>query len=619
MLVVARRSSLFARRALASTLAVATLAAAPLALPVTDAYAAALPADVEIAAGEDVVGWVALQSLQAVTQAVKAVGTRAKLLPPNADPDKMLKGALEGMAAQMGLAGTGFLATDAPIYAFFQDRNLPADGGPQLVLGLVVMVPIVSKAALMQAAAGSPNLAEANGHDLALDPGTGMPLYIDVVGSHAVVTVDPTRFSQVQPFVKKLQGIDVPGMLYAGVSMEDLSRTRAPMIEAAVAELEDQAQRATGGTDADKTAAALAKTVRQWLKESARIEFIVRADTKAFGMEGRVTAKPGTELGKALDTTRGRMAAPMASLLPANSYFAFASSTDPSSYKERMDDAMALLKTVLKLSDSQVGEFSAKIAEWAGLQDGTVALGMYADKGAALAGTAVVGAADGTKAWESSRQLMAKILGLLLQKMEADGAMTNNPFGPALKESIQQASPAPLVTQFGPMLAEKGVHVMMQSANQGGAACDSLMVRFDFAKAGTGSDVQKIKALFGGQTGLTACTGPKRLAFAIGPSSVDRARAAATGKPAGLTGAASWKAAGGSLAAASVAGIFHPALTLAAWKALLPEDDAARFANLKLPDRAVTAACQNRTRSLGCGFDVPTDLIVAAILAVRGE
>lgn len=619
MLHPVRAATSFSRRALASTLAVATLAAAPLAVPATQAYAAPLPADVELAAGEDVVGWVALQSLQSVVQAVKAVGQRAKLLPPNADPDKMLKGMMEGVAAQIGLAGTSFLATDAPIYVFFQDRHLPADGGPQMVMGLVVLVPIVSKAALMQAAAGSPNRVEANGHDLAIDPGSGMPLYIDVVGSHAVVTVDPTRFAQVQPFAKKLQGIDVPGLLYAGASMEDLARTRAPLIEAAVAELEEQAQRATGGTDADKTAAALAKTVRQWLKESARMEFILRADAKAFGLEGRVTAKPGTELAKTLDATRGRLASPLAALLPANSYFAVATSTDPAGYKERMDDAMALLKTVLKLSDSQVGEFSAQIVEWAGLQDGTAAFGLYADKGAALAGTAVVGANDGAKALGSSRQLVAKVLGLLVTKLEAEGALRDNPMAPALKESVAQASPAPLVTQFGPMLAEKGIHVMMQSANQGGAACDSLLVRFDFAKAGNGSDVQKIKALFGGQTGVTACAGAKRVAFAMGPSSVDRARAAATGKPAGLTGAAAWKAVGPSMAAASVAGFFHPAWALAAWKAMIPEDDATRFANLKLPDRAVSATCQNRTRSLGCGFDVPTDLIVAGILAVRGE
>ena len=71
MLHPVRAATSFSRRALASTLAVATLAAAPLAVPVTPAYAAPLPADVELAAGEDVVGWVALR-VDSRTQATSA-------------------------------------------------------------------------------------------------------------------------------------------------------------------------------------------------------------------------------------------------------------------------------------------------------------------------------------------------------------------------------------------------------------------------------------------------------------------------------------------------------------------------------------------------------------------
>lgn len=609
----------FARRRLASRTVSALLAvSAVVGLQVPAHHAVAAPAaqrDVEIAAGEDVVGWVSLQSLNAVVQAAQTVAGRAKLLPPDADPDKMLRGAVEGLATQFGLQGTAWLAFDAPIHVFFQDRNITVDSAPQALMGLVVAIPVVSKAALLQAAAGSPNKVEPQGHDLAIDMGTGMPVYIDIIGNHAVLTMDPTRFAQVQTFVKKLQGIDVPGLFYAGVSIEDLSRTRAPMIEAALAELEQEAQKATGNDD-DKSTAALAKTMRQWLMESARFEFIFRADAKAFGLEGRITAKSGTELSRTLDATRGKVASPMAALLPANSYFAAASSSDPSGYKERMDDSMALIKTLLKLSDAQVTEATAAMSELAGLNDGTAAMGMYADKGAAFAGLLAIGTTDGAKAWQASRKVASKMAGWALDAAVAAGNAPPPAVVDLMRKSIEQASPAPLVAEYGPMMAEKGVHVMLQSTADGGAACESLMVRFDFSKSGNASDEKKIKPLFGMQTGATACTGPKRLAFAFGPSSVDKAKAASTGKAGGFVGTAAWKAVSSSASAAAVLMFLHPSWALAAWKDVIPESDLPK--GLKLPDRGVLATCQNRTRSFGCGFEISTDLIVAGILAAKG-
>jgi hypothetical protein len=582
------------------------------AAPAAAAAAPALPElpDVDLAAGDKVGGWLTVQSLDKLFQAVDAVGAKVGGTPPGTRSKDLVLGQLNSGLAGVGISGIEWLDWSAPVHVVFQD-DLAADAGPDT--GVAVILHTLDKAKAIAAFTQAKRGAEAEGHELMVAAGP-KALFVDFVGDKTLVfTLDKGRFEKIKGFVGRLDKVAPPSLVYLGLSAEDLATTRKAELEALLAEFE---KGATEEVPAAEDAAAkqavqrYGKTVRTLVNDLRRLEFLVDADVQSLRFEFRVTAKDGSKLHKQLASGKGRTPREIANLLPGNSYLAFASATDPLAGAESLDESLSMFKDLLKLDQPAYDALLADVKQVTKLQDGNSAAALFPDGPAALGAVAVAGATDG----EAAAKLTKRIIGALLVKAidaqsEKDKEAANADLA-AVKTALAEMKLQPLVDKYGPLAAEKGVTIALNTSKDGDVTCDTLDLKFDYAKLEMGADAAPAKAVMGEKSALSVCTTKSKLSFGFGPSALETAKRAAQGKAAGLGDAPVYKASAAKQAGASWLLYLNPGAAMTAFRAVDPSIPTISG------DKAVLAGCQNRKVSLGCQFEVPVDLLVEVKQAI---
>lgn len=580
--------------------------------------------DVELVAGEGIAGWVSFKSIAGLFDVVEAIGGKMGELPPGGAVRQGALDQLTTMLAGAGVTGHDWIDKTRPLHVVFQDDGsaaaapgaapgaapaappAPAD----MAGGAFVVLPVTDKDSALKAMAAAKKGPEAEGHEAMIQI-QGKPLYIDFLDKYAVLTISKDRFGKAKGFAERIAKVDPPSLVYVGVSIEDLAKTRQKEIEGFLSQLETMPGMAGPAGANVKAMQMYTKMIKGWVTDLQRFEILVHADVNATKAEMRMTAKAGSKLDKQLSAGKGRTPKEIANLLPSNSYLTFAASMDPAPSIEAMDEQLVPLQEMLKLEQKDYDAFVADIKAAAKLQDGNSAMGVYPDGAAALGLLVVAGTTDGETAVKLTKRVVAGILGKVLAD-EVAKKKAANPNDPQLnmlaivEQALKEQKIDPILKAFGPAAAEKGVTLTASTTKDGDATCDTLDVAVDYSKMGTPeAEAAQVKAVMGDKTAVSLCWAKSKLSMAVGPGALEKGKGAALSKAGGLNDAPIYKATTEKDAGASWVLYANPGAALAAFKGLGPQVPS-------LPaDRAVTMVCQNRTKSYGCALEVPVDLIVA--------
>lgn len=597
-------------------------AAAPVAAPV-------LP-DIELAAGEGIAGWVSLKSLNGTFDAVEAIGAKLGAVPPGGNLRGQALGAATANLAQAGIKDLEWLDKTRPIHFGLHDQPKPADPAApapaapnpaEMAGGLFVVLPITSKDAMLAAMTTVKKDAEAEGHAAMFASPKGEKLYIDFLDKHAVLTLlDKDRYAKVSGFAKRIAAVDAPALLYMGVSIDDLAKTRKTEIEGFVKMIEAMGAQAAAKEGNPAVNAQVmgmyTKMLTTYINDMNRFELLLTGDVNNMGLEVRATAKDGTKLAKQLGAVKGRTTGSMVNLLPANSYVSFAASSDPAAAAEQMDEALVLLKETFKLDQAAFDAMSRDMKDLTKLMDGSSAMGMYPDGSAAMGMLVVGGATDGEAAVKQGKRVIGALLLHTMAMVRAENKAKGKEESPdevaafaAVEQSLKEGKLEPVLAKFGPLMEPAGVKMTANTTKEGDAACDTLDISYDAAKLPP-ADAPKIKAFVGDKTALVLCSAKNKFAFGFGPGALEKARGAVTGKIGGLIDAPAYKSALGQDGAVTM--YLNPGSALAAFKALLPMP-----LNIS-GDKAVSFSCVHRAKSYSCGVNVPVDLVKAGMDAAKG-
>ncbi|MSP90854.1 MAG: hypothetical protein EXR79_03465 [Myxococcales bacterium] len=594
--------------------------------------AASIAPDIELAAGEGVAGWISLQSIGGLFDAIDAIGGKVGAVPPGASLRDGAYGQMATMLAVAGVTGHEWLDKTKPVHVAFQDEApaapaavpapapAAAPGQPPVVAapapfdpqaGVALIVHVTDKAKALAAMPGAKKGADAEGHDASITV-EGKTAYLDFVGDTTLVlTADKGRFAKVKTFVERLDKVEVPALAWIGVSVEDVAKTRAAEIESFIKSITDMGKMMPANPGMPNQAAIMAmytQMLRKWATELTRVEMLIGADVNATKLEVRLHAKDGTSLHRQMMAARGRTSRDIAGLLPGNTYAAMSGNIDPQPGIETIDEAILMLKDLLKLEPKDWDAFVVDVKGGMKLQDGQSAIGLYPDGAAALGLLMAVGTTDGETLLRVTKKVTAGILLKLIEQQKVAKAMA--PDSPDAKmlaiveQALRDQKLDPVLQAFGPLAKEKGVTLTVNTVKDGEVSCDVLDVGIDWTKM-PDPDAANAKVVVGDKTALALCSAKSKVSFAIGPGALEHGKRAALGAAGGLNDAPIYKATTASAAGAAWLGYLNPGMGLAAFKALGPQVPQVSG------DKAALFACQSRAKSFGCGLEVPVDLIVA--------
>ncbi len=576
-------------------------------------------ADIDLVAGDNIAGWVSLQSLDAAFNSTDALGAKLGLTPPGGQTkDTALKQLTAMLAGQV--SGLEWLDTGKAVHVAFQDdAGKPApDVAPDPLAkaaGAVVVLHALDKAKAVAAFTTAKKGPEADGHELKVVVGD-KALFVDFIGNAVVFTIDKDRFAKVKGFVERLDKVAVPSLLYVGISVEDLVKTRGPEIEAFLTQLTAMYKDMPANPAVPNQAALMdmyGTMLRGWINDMRRVEFLIGADVNNTHFEVRLTAKDGTKLSKHLSAGKGRSPKDIINLLPTNSYLTFGASMDPAAQLDQLDESLQMVKDLLKLDDAAFAAFKADVAQVAKLQDGNSAVALYADGTMPLGMLVVAGSTDGDTTVKLAKRLVAAVLLKVIADQEAqekkagkEPAADDAEMVKVAKQALTDLKIQPLIDKFGTKMVEKGVTLTANTAKDGDVTCDTLDITFDWAKIEDPSDKdEQAEAVIGKKVSTSLCANKGKIAFSFGPGALEIAKHAAQAKVTGLTDAPVYKAAAAAAPQHCWLMYVNPGAALSAWKVLGPQVPQLSG------DKAATLNCANHVRSFACGVDVPVELILS--------
>lgn len=493
------------------------------------------------------VAWASIASVDAVMGLVRTAGPRLGMAPDEAAaaPERAWREA-EANARGMGVTTLAWLRRDRPIRLLLQDDG----GAPGLAAG-VLLLPMTSQAAVLQALPGAELGAE--GHAAAFSPSdTDVRLYLDFLPDQVAITFAPQRWQSAAAVASGAMGQGpVPGLVSVGVSVANLMLQRPKEMQ----QLKDNLAKPQGLlANAVRGATEPAATVQQFIDETDRVELVLGADGHGLQVAFRMRAVADTAMDKVLRAGEGRDVAALARLLPAESYLAAISDVDPRPSMAQVPAQFRMLQEALLIPARQRAALLAQFTTLAQGLTGQTALAMYRDGDSALGMLALIGAREPL----SYRQTAARFVGqlaLLALDRDARGRGTRKTAAPrdpdkarieaAARKGLARGSLKPLVDAVAAQAAQAGVQLSLSDSDERGLTCDALAIAVDWGKlaAGGGAPLEAGPALLGKGLTLAACSAPQGLLLAVGPSALVQARRLADGGAGGLSEAPSYRAA----------------------------------------------------------------------------
>lgn len=348
----------------------------------------------------------------------------------------------------------------------------------------------------------------------------GTDLFVNVLGDHAVFTLDPKAFAAVKAFVQgdfarvafgDLLDVQFSAKNFRRVAAEDLKTLREEM-----ANLPPQGPIQVPGMQEllQKEMDLLLALLDQ--AEVARLTFtydgrdlVARASVKAVEGQGLARFAAGTRERK-IELHRA---------LPAGGWFVVAANVDLKSFEAWSRLGLDLLASLFQLNDDEKKRLDTLFAQSLEVQTGEFAFSIGRDGDFPFRVVSIAAVTDGEKARAAMDEIVAFLLakvGTLVQKYAAEA--------PEAVQKLDFSTPKALLEGIKPLLAQQGLTLTLRNEAAGGARVDGVEIAVDYTKVPealrSDDDFERVQQMVGEKVSAAVGSDKNRLYVAFGRDAI---------------------------------------------------------------------------------------------------
>lgn len=307
----------------------------------------------------------------------------------------------------------------------------------------------------------------------------GNEVFVNVVGEHAVFTLDPKAFAAVKGFVQgdftrvafqDLVDVQFSAKNFRRIAGDDLKAMRERMADLSEPKgpIKVPGMQALLKKEIDLLFALLdqADVARLTLSFDDR-DLLARASVKVVEGSGLARFVAGTRERK-VEIHRA---------LPAGGWFVVAANVDPKAFEGWSRLGLDFYASLLQLNEDEKSRLDSLYAQSIGVQTGESAFFIGRDGDFPFRVVSIGGVTDGEKARalmdEMTAFLLAKV-GTLIQKYAAEA--------PEAVQRLDFSTPKALVEGLKPLLAQNGLALTVRSETIGDMRLDGVEVAVDYSK-----------------------------------------------------------------------------------------------------------------------------------------
>ncbi len=480
--------------------------------PEAPAAAAAALLDVgALAVPDDVLAYGAAKSLDDFT------GTLTKIVGqfnPQAAPmvSAQVPALLQGQL--LGVRSLAWLDTTKPFRFVVLDHK-------KFQVPVVLVLPLKGGKEALAAALPDNKADGAPDNETKYSTMLGTDLFVNVLGDHAVFTLDPKAFAAVKAFVqgdfaragfRDLLDVQFSAKNFRRVAAEDLKSLREEMANLPPPQgpiqlpgMQEMLQK-----EMDLLLALLDQT------EVARLTFaydgrdlVARASVKAVEGQGLARFAAGTR-DRTIELHRA---------LPAGGWFVVAANVDPRAFEAWSRLGLDFYASLLQLNDDEKKRLDALFAQSLDVQTGESAFAIGRDGDFPFRVMSITGATDGEKARAVLDEIVALLLakvGTLVQKFAAEA--------PEAVQKLDFSTPKALLEGLKPLLAQQGLTLTLRNEAAGGARVDGVEIAVDYTKVPealrAGDEFEQVQKMVGEKVSAAVGSDKNRLYAAFGRDAI---------------------------------------------------------------------------------------------------
>lgn len=426
-----------------------------------------------------------------------------------------------------------------------------------------------------------------------------------------LLTMTAAQHRVAAPAARCLHSRRPRALLTAGVAVAELMRQRPGWVDEALSAAREETK---GSEKAANFVDDWLAELREMVASTEAIEMTAQVDERRATLGATVRALPESALARRFATAGAMPANPLLRLLPAESYFATASTWESSSDSADTAKYMNMMLELLQVSPEQRTAILADLEALLLLSEPHSAAALHPAQGLALSADALWTSKDGHAQLQAARKFSLGLLVLVLRagKKEAQ-AKAMAPAGAAAETDnilalAQSQGWSGLFRELATRSATWPVRLAVSAVQKGDLRCDTLSGRLDWKALGKALPAAGMaRTLVGERVGFGLCSTSKMGMFVLHADPLAEATRVAAGKGDGLAGTALYKQALAGRATPQWFALLNPTFLV----------ETARQVFDSLPPwpkgEAIVSSCHFEHSAARCRLDLP--LAIADMVA----
>jgi hypothetical protein len=552
----------------------------------------------DIAAGDDLLGWVSVAPADRIVAAADRIGTRTGWLAQGAS----FRGKIEELMAQSakssGVTSMSWFDWTRPLHVLVQHD------GKDPKHGVVALLPVTNADDARKAYAKLVVPHEKGAVTAWKMPDSKQAMQI-AFPHPSTLMMAPTaaRLDRGLPLARCAQETAPDALLQFGLHMGAVRRHYNSEFQAMLAKV-------NGDGMSDGYAGMLKpyrSIMRRMFEGTDRVEFGVGGTDGDITFDFTLQATPGSDLAAAFARTHAAGPSPMLARLPAESWMISAASRDVEDMNAQIDDSLAQLRDLWKITPEAEGVLRKFVTEVAAASGVHSAVAMHFDDEFPLAFTAVMQS-------PAPDQLVVLLRDGLWQVIQAlfprDDASDPSQPPPAWRAALQGPSWSTPLTALAKKLDGSGLALKWSTVRRDGLSCELLRLDVDLSKLGGGNPmILRAAGMLGDGVEGALCASTTDVLVTFGRDAIALAKTASADHPDNVTTTRWYKRRVGATPPQTIFAL-QPASLMNLARAFLPTVP-------EWPeDEALTVICATASLTAKCVVAVPAVAIAAPMRAL---
>ncbi len=360
-----------------------------------DKPVAATPAPAALEAPASIVGYAGSGDIPKTIAALHALaGKVTPQVPPAAQFEQMITGSIQG---EFRFKDAKFIDLKKPVRFAFADPKTYGRDPSALLVGITGKDALVAALPDLERKEGD----QGNGWSYLKFQGSKAPVFVNVLGDHAVLTRHPEVFPKHKDFLAKLIAAPMPAHGAAVVELDHLlaiyDKEFDEGLKMVEAEMKKSAQMAPG---AGGQAEMLSQMVQWFGARSKQIDAVrlsLATTDDAIKLDLGIAPKAGTELAQIFELAKGA-AHPLLAKIPASAVVGASSATEVASMV-KLTEMMGRMFIAPTLGDEAAGPYMKAMTDMIAATTGTFVMAVIdAPDGNGLTPVGLYGVKDGEAA-----------------------------------------------------------------------------------------------------------------------------------------------------------------------------------------------------------------------------